>query len=727
MIINAESSDIQVIGDIKEFKTSIDPKNLEFITTLLSSNLYSNPEQSFIREIVSNAWDSHVEAGTTDIPVIVKFKKVGTLWEVTIRDFGTGLSPERFREVYCNIGSSTKRESNDFIGGFGIGKYSTLSCSNTVYITSYYEGIQYLYMMIKSGNTITTNLIAESPTDEKNGVEVTIKNIYNIVPYEKALRYIVFFPNVYIEGINNDNNTIKLKRFNNFAVASCRINTKILLGNVLYPCNNYLLSKESKEFLENIEYSGIVIKFNVGELNITPNRESIIYSSTTIDKINKRINDAKEELDKLVAKKCSKDYNNLYELYLAVKTSIEYYPISDSYISVNYRYKLKDTGYNTDIDTSTITFKGVKLSDEEINVIREFFCINLPNIKGLFYNNKFYQSKVPMFLEGKLRINYKQVICLTDSTRLTSIAKSWLGDKYSDYTIISSFTKKEFRDYVLSNIRIPFATRDTIIGYMYDYIMSNITPINIDTNSDFLTYKESLKVVKNPNTKLKDIIIYIQKTEDYRAKEYFKDIERCIKYIKSLKKGIILTDMQGSNSWYEIANARGFEFIRARKDIVKAIESLNPTFLVDKEWLATKDPNIVKLHTIMKCFGERPVPTKYSTGTMLEIIPEALKNEFLDIINFYYRYKSKPIYINMARTKCTAIDEYTEYICKKLIKYDDIYHTTCYAVDLPPHDNDSLTKLLITAILVKNKAYMVSPTAYKSIKNNKLLKVLCRK
>ena len=119
MIINTEQSDVQVLGDIKEFKTSIDPKNLEFITTLLSSNLYSDPEQSFIREIVSNAWDSHVEAGTTDVPVIIRFKYDGNGWEVTIRDFGTGLSPERFKEVYCNIGSSTKRESNEFIGGFG--------------------------------------------------------------------------------------------------------------------------------------------------------------------------------------------------------------------------------------------------------------------------------------------------------------------------------------------------------------------------------------------------------------------------------------------------------------------------------------------------------------------------------------------------------------------------------------------------------------------------------
>ena len=119
MIINTSQSNIEVVGDVKEFKTSIDPKNLEFITTLLSSNLYSDPEQSFIREIVSNAWDSHVEAGTTNIPVIVRLKDSYDGRSVTIRDFGTGLSPERFKEVYCNIGSSTKRESNEFIGGFG--------------------------------------------------------------------------------------------------------------------------------------------------------------------------------------------------------------------------------------------------------------------------------------------------------------------------------------------------------------------------------------------------------------------------------------------------------------------------------------------------------------------------------------------------------------------------------------------------------------------------------
>ena len=731
MIINAEKGDIKVIGDIREFKTSIDPKNLEFITTLLSSNLYSDPEQSFIREIVSNAWDSHVEAGTTDVPVIVRFRKSGAYWEVAIRDFGTGLSPERFQEVYCNIGSSTKRDSNDFIGGFGIGKYSSLACSNTVYITSYYNGTAFLYVMVKSGNTITTNLVMEKPTEEKNGVEVTIKNIYNIKPYKKALRYIVFFPNVYIEGIDNENNTTKLKRFNNFAAASCRIDPKILLGNVLYPCNESMLSSESKDFLDNIEYSGIVIKFDVGEISITPNRESVIYSSDTVAKINKRISDAKKELDGMVAKRCNRDYDNLYELYLAVRSSIRYDPIDDSYSSVANRYSMRENSYYTSVDTSTITFKGAKLSNDKIDIIKNFFGINLPNIKGLFHNGKFYQTKMPICVDDRLRTKCKQIVCLTGSTRLTSAAKSWLEDNYSEYTIITDFTKEEFKSYILDAIPIlkstQFLNRDILIGYMYDYIMSNITPINIDTNSDFLSYKADIKANKIPTIKIKDFIIYVQKTRDYRDRKYFKDIEHCIEYIKGLKKGVILTDMQGSDSWYDIANARGLEFIRARKDIVEAFEKLNPTFLVDKEWMITKDPTIVKLHTILKCFDGKIVPTKYSVGNMLETVPESLKDKFLDIINFYYSFSSANVYVSMARTRCTDVDEYTEYLCRELIKYNDTYNKTCLDIDFPPNDRSSLNELLITAVLVKNKAYRISPKAYRNIKNNKLLRVLCRK
>lgn len=137
MILNKEQiSNAQYVGEIKANKVGIDTKNIDFVASLLTTNLYSNPIQSFLRETVSNGWDSHIEAGNSE-PVIVSLKsnnpeefkemtkyswssKTGSI-TITIRDFGVGLSPERFATIYTNIGSSTKRDSNDFIGAFGMG------------------------------------------------------------------------------------------------------------------------------------------------------------------------------------------------------------------------------------------------------------------------------------------------------------------------------------------------------------------------------------------------------------------------------------------------------------------------------------------------------------------------------------------------------------------------------------------------------------------------------
>lgn len=730
MIINADKGNIKVLGDIQEFKTSIDPKNLEFITTLLSSNLYSDPEQSFIREIVSNAWDSHVEAGTTDTPVIIRFKRDTYNWEVTIRDFGTGLSPERFQEVYCNIGSSTKRESNEFIGGFGIGRYSSLACTNTVYITSYYEGTAFIYVMVKSGNTITTNLVMQKPTEEKNGVEVTIKNISNIYPYEKALKYIVFFPNVYVDGIDNKVNDTKLKRFNNFAVASESIDTKILLGNVLYPCNTKLLSVESMDFLDNIRSSGIVIKFNVGEISITPNRESIIYSSDTISKIEDRIKAAKAELDTMISNKFTKDYDNLYEYYRVVSNRICYNPLNDSYsfIRVYYYYGEKGGGYCYTVDSSTLTFKGSTILRDCKNFLSSFFGMKLPNFKGLFYNDRFYQNKVPFNAQDRTKMGEASII-LIDSPRLTAAAKSWLQENYDKYTIITSFDKTQFTSYIEANITDlkSYPSKDILIGYMYDYIMSKVKVINLDTNAEFLAYKEKLKSNKIPVVKIKDFILYIQKNPEYRERKHFKDINCCIKYIKSLKKGVILANMQESDDWYDIAEARGFVFIRARKEIVDALYELKPTFLVNKNWVLKKDPIIVKLHTIIESFKDVDVPTNYSNFEMLDTIPLPLKSKFKDIIDFYYKYYGNKTYMRIA-SNCTKIDSYVKVICEKLKNHTEIYNNLSKEVNLKIFGGEEPLKgLLMAAVIVKSKAYRINSKVYNKVKNNKLLRVLCRK
>ena len=721
MIIDTSQGNIEVIGDIKEFKTSIDPKNLEFITTLLSSNLYSDPEQSFIREIVSNAWDSHVEAGNTDTPVIVRFRNQNYNKSVTIRDYGTGLSPERFAEVYCNIGSSTKRDSNDFIGGFGIGKYSSLACSNTVYITSYYKGIAYYYIMVKSGNSITTNLLREQPTTEKNGVEVTVMNISSFSAYEKALDYIVFFPNVYIDGIDHYLNSAKLKRFTHIAVASRTIHHKLLLGNVLYPCNRTLLPPDVSDFLQDIYGTGIVIRFDIGELGITPNRENIIYTSDTVDKISQRVRDAKKELMGLIKKHVCKDYQNLEDYHRVMTSRLFYNPITDT---LNTRFD----GYSVekeDIRNMGLTYKGVDLKDH-LTTISCAYSLTLPNYKAVISEDKIYTKKLTNRLIGWNLIKAKKILVCKQNPRLVASIKAFLRDNYDRYAVVGDLTKPIIESYLSANVdelKLVRANphRDLIIEGVWQSLVSKSKVVDFDTDPDYAAFKADLAANKVTVTSdIKEAILY--KYEPHycvRDAKSFKKFSDAIKYLKKLKQGVIIANMDEDESfWTCVAKIKGFAFFKARKDVVAEIRALNLSCVVDMGWLLREDPLLNKVYTAYQCFPTG-IPG-YSLEELHYTVDKKLFDEFR-AIQYYRNIETK--YASHCRVAGT-IDPYTKYLCDRLKSYLDKWNS---AKSVVGDNHSSLHRVLTAAVVMKTGSYRVSARAYSDIRGNKLLKVLCKK
>lgn len=715
MIINTQQSNVRTIGDIKEFKTSIDPKNLEFITTLLSSNLYSNPEQSFIREIVSNAWDSHVEANNTNTPVIIKISSSSyNNYSITVRDYGVGLSPERFKTIFCNIGSSTKRDSNDYIGCFGIGRFASLACSSSVYITSYYNGIEYQYIMVKSGNCITTNLVHERLTEEKNGVEITIENIRDIDKYVKALDYIIFFPNVYIDGYCSNNiNNAKIKKFINFAVSDKIIKHKLLLGNVLYPCDNYNLSDESRQFIATINYTGIVIKFDIGELDITPNREAIIYTSSTIKKIEEKIRKAKEEIEGMVSKHIKQDYDDIRE-YHEFTTSLLYYsPLTDSLG--------KDYGYPIYMKDLNITYKNVKFTDEEEDFLRIILGSEPLYYKGAFDNNKLCRARLP-YSKNLNQFNSKNVLILNRDARLIPSAKSYISSNYNNYTIVTEFSEDEFNSYIENTCPMTknssVINKDLILKGIYNSFIKNAVRLDLTTDKEFLEYKksESLRNKKDDLKTPKEVILRVSSNGYYPRERRFKSIFEAVTYLKSLKAGVILTDMDVSlNLFQSLAKWKKGYWIRTRKDVLNRIKKLNLKCLIDVDWLTKDDLKMRKLSAIIKHFQD---PSDfYHMGDMVKTIPDNLKNEFNEIGKLF----SESNYNIRTIAKNAEPDSYTEKMCIALKKYLNAYRHTILTTgyDAPIE--------LIAAFIIKSKFYRVNFNTYYKYKNSELIKVLCKK
>lgn len=389
MILNTElSHDAEYLGDVQENRVGIDKSNLDFITTLLTSNLYSKPLESFFRETVANAYDSHVEAGTNE-PILILIQDINQYktYRISIRDYGTGVSPERFDKIYKNIGSSTKRQSNDFIGMFGIGRFSCLSCADVAHITSYYNGKKYSYVMYKNGGGINIDQLSVTEGDFKNGLEVSIeKNIYNVNDLVKAIRGLCLFDRLHIsyKGNNNyisskvaDFNDRKITHFNTFSRCSLLQGSNFFkVGNVIYDCERYWLKT----------YDGLIIDLPIGSVDITPNRETLQFTDFTNNNIKARIAAVKQELQDIVNLRINGN--------MTLSKFCESFVFPSSYVIIEKDEQIVIDKEDIQVDFSSITLDGEKLPEGYVKFLNSAKYLGIS--RALIHKaiNKRYSNRI---------------------------------------------------------------------------------------------------------------------------------------------------------------------------------------------------------------------------------------------------------------------------------------------------------------------------------------------
>jgi hypothetical protein len=321
---------------------------------------YKDVISSIVREVSSNAIDSHNEARdlatmtynkvietypfyaetprqeVLDLQAHCADKEIGPIKVsienaefldddpiLAIEDNGVGISPERFNKIFSSYFSSTKNETNNQIGAFGLGAKSPLGYARLFTLITYYNGWQYRYMIHKGEEVPIAVLEGKEETDKPNGTRVEVAIKEGDVPlFQKACRtQLAYFPHVEFYNANIEPD-VEILIGKHFAVRSdaehgstydyrYSVQTRtgtlhLCIGHVAYPLDidqvdDLLPDKLSMRRIQDV---GMALRFSNDEfdnLDLVWNRESVEYSPKTKRAIVDKMVSAVAELRGLAA------------------------------------------------------------------------------------------------------------------------------------------------------------------------------------------------------------------------------------------------------------------------------------------------------------------------------------------------------------------------------------------------------------------------------------------
>ena len=693
-IANKEKNVTQV-GEIKNNAVSIDTSNIDFIVTILSTNLYSKPIESFIRETVSNAWDSHVEAGVDD-PVILELGKdtEGNKF-CRIQDFGVGLSPERFNSVYKNIGSSTKRDSNEQIGGFGIGRFSALAYADVVHITSVHNGRKYLYMMYKDGNSVSIDMLHEQDTDERNGLEVKLEiKSWDYDNFAKAIKsQLVYFENLYIidsiiredtddilskVSVEKDYNNFSIKKYKNFWVNSLDDTKEInlVLGKVRYPVRIYNLDKP---YANKVSKYPISLKFDIGDLEVTPNREEIMYSATNKKVIEDKLDLAILEIDELIMQEKTQDFDKISK-YLAAIDNTQYLTLLESG-EKEVKLKLSDTKRNLTLFGMSYDAKNFKSTFNQMMSSSEVISQYTYRNSQIKYNN------VSLSV-NKIKDNFDDIY-LADLGDASNIAKRYIRETFNhdSYFIkndrpLNYYIKKYMdmlKDHEVYTNRMG-AQGYTAEKFFYDhqafkvicrFIINNITKLQTFNNSkvpqSWIATTKAADKVKRGNIKKQgfdwkqNINVHELRFKDYGGGVMTDSKSYAMKDLSKKFKALCIYDTKNSLKlralWMYLKNSRNMpRVIEVAPTKIKLLKNVE-NFVKIEDFMSTDYKLLRNIATVEFLKREMPFLKEVAKISNIEKVSERLAVVIEELRDFVDKYESASSRHANSGEEQTLIDE----------------------------------------------------------------------
>lgn len=260
----------------------VDPEGARRMMEMLV-NLYADRRLAVVREYVSNAVDATRVAGSTEAVAITS----PTILEpnLIITDRGTGMSVEEVEATFLAFAASTKRDTNDLVGGLGVGAKSAWAITESFLIDTVKDGRRTL---VRAARDLSHQvLLAGEPTDLPTGttISIPVEVGTDIDPWRRVIAEV---STAHDPGAV----TVDGKAVTSIAAGPSRIgpvlckrlrggygdNVMIRSGGTLFASVN-----EVTRMVQNhTKLTACVIELPIGSFDHTPSRESIVATDRTL-------------------------------------------------------------------------------------------------------------------------------------------------------------------------------------------------------------------------------------------------------------------------------------------------------------------------------------------------------------------------------------------------------------------------------------------------------------
>lgn len=342
---------------------------------VLSDSIYSNKIGSIVREYSCNALDSHVMAGTPEVPFHVHLPSVDEPW-FSVRDFGVGLSPDAINTVFTTYFQSTKDNDNNAIGAFGLGSKTGFSYTDQFTVTSVYNGVRRVYSAyITETGAPSISMLDESETSDGNGVEISINvkaNDYSrfAAELQTQLRFFKVKPKVFnaysFKWLADDANEIVFENSDITLFRTGSIGRNLVQGQVGYVINTQQLVAKLRDmgkadlanFYNTLSDYPHNLSFSIGEIGVTASREAVEYNDHTMNNIVTKLNAVKLAMQQYVNDSL-KAYNTDFDKIAFINKS----PLI-ARLAGAANMKFDNASYSQYSSTFTYNIHGLALDDD---------------------------------------------------------------------------------------------------------------------------------------------------------------------------------------------------------------------------------------------------------------------------------------------------------------------------------------------------------------------------